>query len=262
VKVDNFYNWVLDSREGRNEVFMGYAKKQNELAVLAGKKPNWRVGRLTLSHFVHLVEGVKDLDCADMSNENADGMVTFKSFGDLIGSTTGDNSHHFEEEVIKMYATGIPACLVIWGSRFAYQSTSNVTDELILSGLQKCATIQAAYKIPAIWVENAGEAIECGKSFIRHCNELPRRLPVYCLIKREGEVAVLVGYELIGEKTARLILAAWRSLVHLFKFIIDYMDTNTEDEIAQGMKDYTPGLRIDQAKSVVVTTLKNRGVLA
>lgn len=248
-KFEKIYKWVLDSREGRNHVFVDETKTESE-------KDKWLIKRLTLSHFIILKEGVKDLDCADMTNENADGIVTFKSFEDLIGSTTGDTSHHFEEEVIKIYGTGIPACLIIWGSRFAFQAKSGVTDEYILTGLQKCVVIQAVYKIPAIWVESAKEAIECGKSFIRHCNQLPRRLPVYCLLKSESEIGVLVGFNKIGEKTARLIKRKWKALVFLFKFIIERGTIMTAIENAIELKANTPGLRIDQAESIVTTIFK------
>jgi hypothetical protein len=251
VKVDKLYKWVLDSREGRNEVFVGETKKESE-------KDKWLIKRLKLSHFIVLRDGVKDLDCADMTNENADGIVTFKSFEDLIGSTTGDNSHHFEEEVIKIWGTGFPACLIIWGSRFAYQAASGVSDELILSGLQKCATIQAVFKIPAIWVESANEAMECGKSFIRHCNQLPRRLPVYCVLKQDQMLAVLVGFNKIGEKTAKLIKRKWKALIHVFKFIIERDGIMEHDEIAAEFKANTQGLRIDQAQSIVNTIFKGR----
>lgn len=241
------YKWIMDSRES-NPVFIGTVKGNSNI---------WEVKALRMSRFICLPPGTHDYDVADMTNENADGLVEFKSWADLIGSLTGENSYHLEEQVIKMYATGIPSLIVVYGSRFAFQNESNVTSELILQGLRKLVVLQGVYRVPAIFVDSEEEAIEIAKSFIRHCNELPRRMPVYNLLKYQGPVAVLVGFFKIGEKTAKLILKKWKRLKDFFDFLGEKSKNNeTKEFIAEQLHKKTPSLRKDQSLSIATTYLE------
>jgi len=217
---------------------------------------NWKRKALKLAFFIILKPKVPNLDVADMTNENADGLVEFKSYGDFVGSTTGKESHRLEEQAIKMYSTGIPSAIVIYGDRLAYQMVSGVDDSLIMQAHQKLMTIQAVFKIPVHQVKNPSEAIEVAKTFIRHCNQYPRRLPIYSLLKREGPLAVLVGYELVAEKTASKIWQAWESIDKLMEFLIKNRPSMEQEKLAEMVKEKTPGLRIDQAKVIVRVTFQ------
>jgi hypothetical protein len=155
-----------------------------------------------------------------------------------------------------MYTTGIPSAIVIYGSRFAFENESRVDQKLILQAHQKLMTIQAVYKIPVHFIENPSEAIEVSKTFIRQCNGFPRRLPIYSLLKREGPIAVLVGYNQVGETTAWKIYKAWHSLDNFFKFIHDNKQNYSNEELSLTVRDKTPGLNIRQARSIVNTTFK------
>lgn len=250
------YNWVMDSREGPGKldpVFLNMAKDNG-----------WVIKPLRLSSFIPLPKNQPDLDCGDFTNENGDGIVEFKSFADYVGSTTGDGVNHMEEQAIKMHATGLPRAVICYGSRDAFQLESGVSDDLILSGLQKGVSVCSIFKIAQTFVKNENEAIETAKTFIRHCNRLPYALPALHLLKRGGcrAVGFYVGIDLIGEKTAKVLAAAWSCPAELGKFILDELPKALSIErVATMVKDKTPGLRIDQAISVVITFIEGNSLV-
>lgn len=235
------YKWVLDTRE-KNAVFLGMASDEEFI-----KK------RLTLSFFIPLKPGMKDMDAGDFSNENADGMVEFKSYADMIGSTTGDGVHHLEEQVIKMYASGMPFAVIVYGTRWLFKKQSNVSDEFILQGLQKLMKLSAVYKFSVCFVENEKEALETAKTFLRKCRELPRRMPVYNLLKQTHDepVAMLCGVEGIGEKTGISIMEKWGTLTAFMERLIDQIKYIGIEGAAESIADETPGLGVANAKKII-----------
>lgn len=261
------YKWILDSREKKSSDLgkiniVAIAKKEEE------QKPGtWIIGKpLRLSTFIHLPSNQPDLDCGDMTNENADGIVEFKSYSDLIGSTTGSGEEgiHLSNQLIKMHSTGIPRAVIVYGSREVFQLVSNVSDDVILSGLRKATVSCAIFKATMTFVKDENEAIETAKSFIRHCNELPYNLPALHLLKRGGSRAVgmYVGIDLIGEKTAKLLHPAWKCPAFLSKFILEeFIKTLSIARVAAMVKEKTPGLRIDQATTIVMTFIEGSDIV-
>jgi ERCC4-type nuclease len=206
-----------------------------------------------MSDFVPIPNDVEDLDVVDFTNENADGMVEFKSFSDLMGSTTGNGVYHLHEQAVKMYATGIPAAIIVYGNRTAFQKRSNVADEFILRGLQKALSVIATYKIAFIMAKDENEAIELAKTFIRNCVKLPTRLPVYNFVKRtrdEGR-AVLCGFTKIGPKTADNILKKWRTLFAFFSNFFDLVRKVGKDKAPIEMHKRTSGLGNVSARRIL-----------
>jgi len=246
--MDDIYRWVLDTRE-TNPVFLAMVKVEN-----------WITKPLKLSDFIPLPSTQPDMDVADFTNENADGLVELKTFADLIGSTTGANVHHLEEQVIKMKATGLPMAVIVYGSREAYQLESGVSDEVVLSGLQKLTSLASIFHVTVIQnLNNEHEAIEAAKTFIRHCNQLPYALPALHLLKRGGcrAVGFYVGIDLIGEKTAKIISAAWDTPADLGEWIKGGLKNTSIERVATILQKKTPGIRIDQARSVIMTYMEN-----
>jgi hypothetical protein len=115
-----------------------------------------------------------------------------------------------------------------------------------------------------VFVKDENEAIETGKSFIRHCNELPYNLPALHLLKRGGcrAVGMYVGIDLIGEKTAKLLPPAWKCPADLGKFILEELvKTLSIERVAAMVKEKTPGLRIDQATTIVMTFIEGSNIV-
>jgi ERCC4-type nuclease len=236
------YNWILDTRES-NPVFVEMADNEG-----------WVRKRLVLSDFIHLTDGVEDMDVADYTNENADGLVEFKTFGDLINSTTGDGVHHLHEQIVKMYATGLPLAVVVYGSRWLFQKQSKVSDEVVLRGIQKATSLAAVYHVTLIMeLKDENEAIEAAKTFIRKCVELPQRLPVYNLLKKSEDegLAMLCGINKIGPKTADACLTKWETPAEFFHRIWLAVDKVGEVLGAESIHDETPGLGNANAKRIV-----------
>jgi len=236
------YNWVLDTRES-NSVFKEIAESEG-----------WVRKRLVLSDFVPLEDEVEETDVGDFTNENADGIVEFKTFGDLINSTTGDGVYHLHEQIVKMYATGLPMAVVVYGSRWLFQKQSGVSDEVILRGIQKATALAAVYHVTLIMeLKDDKEAIEAAKTFIRKCVELPSRLPVYNLLKKSEDegLAMLCGINKIGPKTADACLKKWKTPAEFFHRIYIGVDKLGEVLGAESIHHETEGLGNVNAKRIV-----------
>jgi len=208
--------WILDTREK-------VSKFQEEIPKEEWER-NWTKERLVLSKFMILRDEDEDMDCADMTDEDANGLIEFKTFADLVGSCTGDNVNHLLEQTIKMYATGIPYCIIVYGYRHDYQMKSGVSDEYVLSALQKLTSIQAVLKVSIVYsVKDVKEAIEVGKTFLRKARELPRRMPIYNLFKQVEDipVAMLCGIPHIGPVNGSAIVEKFGDIISFVKEVID-----------------------------------------
>jgi ERCC4-type nuclease len=223
------YKWVLDSRE-RNKKFKKFLDPNEYI-----------VKQLTLSHFVVLPAGKEDLDCGDFTNENGDGIIEFKEFGDFVGSTTRQGVYHLREQVIKMYATGIPFIVIVYGSRFAFQAKSGCSDGLILDALQEAASICSTYRCALIFVKDLKEALEVAKTFIRKAPGKPRRMPVYNLFKKseESSVAVICGFTGWAEKKARVLMKSYKSLRNFFKVLDGLITSWDQDKVINEVVSFT-----------------------
>lgn len=246
------YQFILDTRE-KNQKLLELVDDENTTLYINNKEPAWTKKRLTLSFFVKLPEGTKDRDCGDVTNENGDGIVELKEFGDLINSTTGDGVHHLHEQSVKMHSTGIPFAIIIYGSRTVFQKRSGVSDSTVVSGLQKLASIACNYKVTVIQVKDEREALDVSKTFIRKCRELPRRMPVYNLLKNTTDEAIasLCGFETIGEKNARVILEKWGSLYHFYQQVFKGLDSVGLSLTVESICDQTPGLGPAHARKIL-----------
>ena len=224
--------YILDSRES-NPAFLAMAVEEG-----------WQNARLTLSRYVILPAGVPDLDAGDFTNSEMDGIVEFKAFSDFVGSTTGAGVHHLHEQAAKCYSTGLPFAIVIYGSRWLFKRESGTGDALVLQALLKLTSIASNYKVTVVFCDNEEEAIKIAKTFLAKCRELPRRMPVYNLLKtaKDTTKAVLCGFEGIGEKTATAILKTW-TIRAFFTRIFDALDiTGSPEGAADTIAKATPGL--------------------
>jgi len=241
--------YILDSRES-NPIFRQMADEEG-----------WQTARLTLSRYAILPDGVPDLDAGDFTNSEMDGIVEFKAFGDFVGSTTGAGVHHLHEQAAKCYSTGLPFAIVIYGSRWLFKKESGTGDSLVLQGLLKLTSIASNYKATVVFCDNEEEAIKVAKTFISKCRELPRRMPVYNLLKsaKDTTKAVLCGFEGIGEKTAAAILKTW-TLREFFTSIFDAADlTGSVEGAAESIAGATPGLGKASALRIVKALLGPTG---
>jgi ERCC4-type nuclease len=202
-------NWVMDTRE-KNAVFMSYTRGND-----------WSKKRLVLTDFMRLPSGLIDLDCGDMTCHLFWGIVEFKSFGDMVGSTTREGVYHLEEQACKMFSTGRPFAIIVYGNRRDFQQKSGVSDELILDAYQKFITVCAVYGATASHVESPHDAVETAKTYLRKCLELPRRMPVYNKFKKlqDWAVASLCGYPDIGAVIGSNIITAYGSLRNFYKIL-------------------------------------------
>lgn len=246
--------FILDSRES-NPIF---------LKVAADLK--YRRERLVLSKYIILPPGVPDLDAGDFTNSDFDGIVEFKTFGDFINSTTGDGVHHLHEQAAKLYSTGLPFAIIVYGSRWLFKKESGVGDGLILQGLQKLTSIASNYKATVVFCENEEEALLIATTFIRKCRELPRRMPVYNLLKGKADapVAMLCGVPGVGQTTALKILEAWTFREFLERLFETHDLTSDLAATGESLAAATPGVgkavmqRI--ASAILCTGSKDRGI--
>jgi ERCC4-type nuclease len=221
--------YIMDSRE-KNKTFHDIAEKEDEDGVCI-----WSTERLTTAYFMPILEGVYEIDCGDMTNGAREGIVEFKEFGDMVGSTTRDGVYHLEEQCCKMYSTGLPASVIVHGSRQVFQRKSKVGDELILDAYQKLVTILSVYKITCVRVDTPEEAIEVAKTFLRKCRELPRRMPIYNLFKKTEDyaIAVLCGYLDIGPVVASNILIEYGSHDVFFSTLHELLEKHSPKKAAK-----------------------------
>lgn len=125
--------------------------------------------------------------------------------------TVNEGLYHLWKQVIKMYATGLPWCIIIYGDRWQYQKKSGVGDGLILQAILKLVTLCTAYKGTLYQVKNEEETVEAMKTFLRKSPELPRRWPIYNLFKKieDDQVAMHCGIEGFGIEIARAIASKY-----------------------------------------------------
>lgn len=118
-----------------------------------------------------------------------------------------DGLYHLFKQIIKMYSTGLPWCIIIHGSRYWFQQKSGVSSGLILSALQRLSKLCAIYRGTVIQVDDEHEAFECMKSFLRGTIETPRRWPIYNLFKKieHDQIAMHCGITGFDIATARAI---------------------------------------------------------
>lgn len=234
--------FVLDSRE-TNKVFMEYMDEEN-----------WEYKRLTLSDYIILNEDQEDLDCGDMSNQERDGIVEFKSFGDMVGSTTGDGVYHLQEQVTKMFATGLPNAVVIYGSRYIFQKKATVGNELILAAIQKLTSIATVFDTKIIpYAYSEQEAIEAAKTFLRKAPEMPRRMPIYNLFKNREDtpVAMLCGIPKVGPVVANAILDHYGSLYAFYKEVEEAIEDHGFEKMLKVISKPVIGVGPEKTRMMV-----------
>jgi hypothetical protein len=124
--------------------------------------------------------------------------------------TVNEGLYHLWKQVIKMYSTGLPWCIIVYGERYWFQNKSGVGDGLILSAILKLVTLCTIYRGTVYFVKNEEEAVEVMKTFLRKSPELPRRWPIYNLFKKveDDQVAMHTGIEGFGIEIARAIAEA------------------------------------------------------
>jgi len=244
-------NYILDSRES-NPIFL--ERKDQE---------GWEYEAIRGSRFVILPEHIDDFDVFDFTNDNGDGGVEFKTFGDLINSTTGVGVYHLHEQCVKAFVTGLPTMVCVYGNRWVYQKQSGTGDALILSGLQKLVQIASNYNTTVIFVKDEHEAIEVSKTFLRKCRELPRKMPVYNLLKSKEEepVAMLCGIKKIGPKNGTSIVEKWGSLRLFFEEISKLLKRKGHFEVSQIMAKKTPGVGPVNMERVIMAYTREYDVM-
>ena len=198
--------WVYDTRE------------KNAWLVIHATAEGWQRARLTLSFFKVVGDGEDDFDCADFTNTNGDGMVEFKDIGDFVG-TFGRGGMRGTEQIVKMTATGIPACVVVHGNEAKFrQRAGAIGEKSITNAKQKALSLSARYHVPFMFAVDPAEAVEIAKTFVRKAREFPRGMPVWNEWKpkrTDVPVAMLCGIPDIGPEQARRVLSAYPSLMDL-----------------------------------------------
>jgi hypothetical protein len=167
-------DYTLDSRES-NQHFCTEA--------LTGQ---WERTQMKLSTFIILDDDQEDMDCGDFTNENRDGIVEFKEFGDFVNSTI--NSKHLWEQVIKMYSTGFPFCVIVYGNEYAFLKRSSVSATTVRRAKQKLFTMSSDYKFPVKYSANEKDALEDAITWLEKCRRLPRGWPSRDLLPHPNEV--------------------------------------------------------------------------
>ena len=119
--------------------------------------------------------------------------------------------YHLWKQVIKMYSTGLPWCIIVYGSRYIFQKKSGVSDELVLQAILKLVAICTIYNGQVYTsIKNEHEAVESIRTFLKKSPEMPRRWPIYNLFKRveEDQVAMHCGITGFGIEIPRAIAGA------------------------------------------------------
>jgi len=152
----------------------------------------WEFTELRFSHFFVLPEGLPDMQVADMTNGNGDGIIEFKSKFDFVGSFYNDGNGL--AETLKCMTPGQPAVLIIYDkpgqSDYLYcKKVPNGELHLEAARLELLSTQARAHHInrgfSVTFVASPEEAVRAAKSFLRKCRLLPKRFPMPSLVKGE-----------------------------------------------------------------------------
>jgi len=247
----NNYTWWLDSRE-KNKKFLQYQVDEE-----------WRYEAIRASKIFILDEGDEDADIADFTNTEVDGLVEFKSLADGVGSLAGDGVEHLEEQCIRLHATGIPSAVIIYGDIWTFMRISRTNLEFMLSAMLKAMAITTIFHVPIGWALNEEMAIEEAKTFIRHCEEYPRRLPLTNKFKRthkEHAVISVAGFKSIGPTLAINFLKGF-GCIHDFHLKLEELRSDWEGVVdiepaAAVLAGYVEKIGPAKMKSIMKSVLK------
>jgi hypothetical protein len=177
-------DYTLDSRES-NQHFCTEA--------LTGQ---WERIPMKLSTFIILDDDQEDMDCGDLTNENRDGIVEFKEFGDFVSSCIPDKNTpkkkrwRLHKQVRTMQSTGFPYAVIIYGSEWVYLKKSSVSYKKVRQSKQHLSSLMAdpRYSFTVYWCKDEGEALEDAISFLdKKCRRLPRGWPSRDLLPQVRE---------------------------------------------------------------------------
>lgn len=201
--------YSLDTKE-QNLVF-------REIAIAEG----WTLEHLSLSTYNVLPDGVADLDCGDMTDDNRQGIVEFKSFADFVNTYTEQGGARAQEQVIKMQATGLPFCVIIHGSAISWiDSMRGILDDpavVMQQAWYKIFRLCYEYKFGYLHAPGPVEAVVAAKSFLEKCVLQPRGWPHYNYLRQSADVpeAILQQIPNIGRATASGVLECVDSIADL-----------------------------------------------